>query len=88
MQATKTSRLRSREQRTGLFLLLPAVILLLLVFAYPIGRSFWLSLFDQNLATGLKPVFRDCSITPVLQEMAAFGQRFGQRPASPSFLCW
>jgi multiple sugar transport system permease protein len=57
MQATKVDRLRSREQRTGLYLLLPAVALLLLVFAYPIGRSFWLSLFDQNLATGLKPVF-------------------------------
>ncbi|UBF29055.1 sugar ABC transporter permease [Kovacikia minuta CCNUW1] len=57
MQTTQVDRLRSREQRTGLYLLLPAVALLLLVFAYPIGRSFWLSLFDQNLATGLKPVF-------------------------------
>lgn len=31
--------------------------MLLLVFAYPIGRSLWLSFFDQNLATGLEPVF-------------------------------
>jgi len=38
-------------------LLLPALILLLLVFAYPILRAFWLSLFTQNLGTQLKLVF-------------------------------
>jgi multiple sugar transport system permease protein len=38
-------------------LLLPALILLALVFAYPILRAFWLSLFNQNLGTQLKPVF-------------------------------
>jgi multiple sugar transport system permease protein len=38
-------------------LLLPALILLLLVFAYPILRAFWLSLFTQNLGTQLKMVF-------------------------------
>jgi multiple sugar transport system permease protein len=38
-------------------LLLPALILLFLVFAYPILRAFWLSLFTQNLGTQLKLVF-------------------------------
>lgn len=49
--------IREREQRTGLFLLLPALFLLLLVFAYPIGRAFWLSLFTQNLGTQLQTEF-------------------------------
>ena len=49
--------IRAREQRTGWMLLLPALILLLLVFAYPILRAFWLSLFTQNLGTQLKMVF-------------------------------
>ena len=49
--------IREREQRTGWLLVLPAIILLLLVFAYPIGRAFWLSLFTQNLGTQLKPEF-------------------------------
>lgn len=49
--------LRDRERQTGWWLLAPAVILLLLVYAYPIGRSVWLSLFTQNLGTELQPVF-------------------------------
>ncbi len=49
--------LRSREQQTSSYLLLPAVALLLLVYAYPIGRSLWLGFFAQNLGTELKPVF-------------------------------
>ncbi len=49
--------IRAREQRTGWMLLLPALIMLLLVFAYPILRAFWLSLFTQNLGTQLKLVF-------------------------------
>ncbi len=36
--------------------LAPALIILLLVFAYPILRDFWLSLFTQNLGTELKAV--------------------------------
>ncbi|MGF1512547.1 MAG: carbohydrate ABC transporter permease [Elainellaceae cyanobacterium] len=51
------SKLRSQEQLTGWLLLLPALLLLLLVFAYPIGRAFWLSLFTENLGTNLEPVF-------------------------------
>ena len=49
--------IREREQRTGWLLVLPAIILLLLVFAYPIGRAFWLSFFNQNLGTQLRSEF-------------------------------
>ncbi len=49
--------LRQQEQRTGWLLSLPALILLLLVFAYPIGSAFWSSVFTQNLGTQLEPVF-------------------------------
>lgn len=52
-----TDTIRAREQRTGWLLLIPALLVLLLVYAYPIGRSFWLSLFTQNLGTELQPVF-------------------------------
>ena len=47
--------IREREQRTGWMLILPALLLLVLVFAYPIGRAFWLSLF--TLGTQLQPEF-------------------------------
>ncbi|QZZ22715.1 sugar ABC transporter permease [Leptothermofonsia sichuanensis E412] len=57
MPSANADTIQRRDQRTGLYLLIPAVIMLLLVFAYPIGRSLWLSFFDQNLATGLEPVF-------------------------------
>lgn len=53
----KIDVLQAREQRTGWLLLLPALLLLTLVFAYPILRAFWLSLFTQNLGTQLKLVF-------------------------------
>lgn len=52
-----TDTIRAREQRTGWLLLLPALLVLLLVYAYPILRSFWLSLYTQNLGTELQPVF-------------------------------
>jgi len=55
------SKIRTQEQATGWLLLLPAVLLLLLVFAYPIGRAFWLSLFTENLGTNLQPVFSGVS---------------------------
>jgi len=54
-------RLRQREQRTGWWLLAPALILLALVYAYPIARSLWLSLFTQNLGTELQPIFTGLS---------------------------
>jgi len=49
--------IQEQEKRVGLYLLLPATALLLLVFAYPIARSLWLGMFAQNLGTELKPVF-------------------------------
>lgn len=54
---TKFDTIRRREQKTAWILLIPALLLLLLVFAYPIARAFWLSLFTQNLGTKLQPEF-------------------------------
>jgi len=52
-----TDAIRQREQRTGWILVTPALLLLLLVFAYPIGRAFWESFFTKNLGSELQPVF-------------------------------
>jgi multiple sugar transport system permease protein len=49
--------LRQRDHQTGWLLLAPALLLLLLVYAYPILRSFWLSFYSQNLGTELRPLF-------------------------------
>ncbi|MEC4803134.1 MAG: sugar ABC transporter permease [Jaaginema sp. PMC 1079.18] len=49
--------IRQRERRIGWWLITPALLVLLLVFAYPIGRAFWLSLFEQNLGTELTAEF-------------------------------
>lgn len=49
--------IRAREKRTGWFLIIPALIILALVFVYPIGRAFWLSFFTENLGTELQAVF-------------------------------
>ncbi|HTL88263.1 MAG TPA: sugar ABC transporter permease [Leptolyngbya sp.] len=49
--------IREREQRTGWFLAIPALLILALVFAYPILRAFWQSVFTQNLGTQLNPEF-------------------------------
>ena len=49
--------IEKREQKTGWLLITPAILVLLFVFAYPIGRAFWLSLFTENLGTNLEPVF-------------------------------
>jgi multiple sugar transport system permease protein len=49
--------IRQRERRIGWYLTIPAVLVLLLVYAYPILRAFVLSLFTENLSTNLEPVF-------------------------------
>ncbi|MBW4440336.1 MAG: sugar ABC transporter permease [Plectolyngbya sp. WJT66-NPBG17] len=49
--------IRERERRAGWFLTIPALLILALVFAYPILRAFWQSLFAQNLGTQLNPEF-------------------------------
>ncbi len=54
---TKTETIRSRELRTATFFILPALLLLIFVFAYPIARAFWLSFFTENLGTKLQPEF-------------------------------
>lgn len=72
-----TNTLRSQEQRTGLYLLLPAVIILLLVFAYPIWRSIWLGFFAQNLGTELQPIFVGLDNYIRILGDAHFWQTFG-----------
>jgi multiple sugar transport system permease protein len=51
------STVEARERRTGLILLAPALLVLALIYAYPILRAFWLSFFAQNLGTQLETVF-------------------------------
>lgn len=53
----KKDSIQRREQRTGWILVLPALIMLFLVFAYPILRAFWLSFYTQNLGTQLQRIF-------------------------------
>lgn len=47
---------RAREQRTGWLLIIPALLVLMVVYAYPIGRAFVLSFFTENLSTNLEAV--------------------------------
>lgn len=53
----KLDTVGKREQLTGWLLATPAILLLLVVFAYPIARAFILSLFTENLSTGLQAEF-------------------------------
>ncbi|MGI0491468.1 carbohydrate ABC transporter permease [Alkalinema pantanalense CENA528] len=46
-----------RERRIGWLLIAPALLLLTLVFAYPILRAIGQSFFTQNLGTALQPQF-------------------------------
>lgn len=64
----------SREQRFAWSLLVPAIAILLLVFAYPIGRAGWESLFTRNLGTELQPV----SSFPANYTRMALDSRFWQ----------
>jgi len=49
-------RIRSHHL-TGWLLVGPTLVLLLGVFAYPIGKAIWMSWFSQSLGTNLMPVF-------------------------------
>ncbi|MGL5878505.1 MAG: carbohydrate ABC transporter permease, partial [Xenococcaceae cyanobacterium] len=60
-QNMKLDVVQRREQKTGWILLLPALIVMLVVYAYPILRAFWLSVFTQNLGTELELVFSGLS---------------------------
>ncbi len=66
-----------RERITGWLLLFPALLPLILVFIYPIGRAFWLSLFTQNLGTKLQPVFVGIDNYMRLVGDGRFWQTFG-----------
>jgi multiple sugar transport system permease protein len=46
-----------QEKITGWVMLFPTLLVLGLVFIYPIARAFWLSWFTENLGTQLQPVF-------------------------------
>lgn len=72
-----TSTIRARERRTGWILLAPALLILAFVYAYPIGRSFWLSLFTQNLGTELQPVFTGLSNYGRMVQDGRFWQTIG-----------
>lgn len=74
MTNDKLDTIQRREQRTGWTLILPALIVLLLVYAYPILRAFWLSVYTQNLGTELQRFFSGLSN---YQRMAGDG-RFWQ----------
>ncbi|MEO1340946.1 MAG: sugar ABC transporter permease [Cyanobacteria bacterium J06635_13] len=50
-----------QEKITGWIMLIPALLVLGLVFIYPIARAFWLSWFTENLGTQLQPVFSGLS---------------------------
>lgn len=54
---TRTLLTKRNQAIDGWVLVLPALIILALVFVYPIARAVWLSLFTQNLGTELQPVF-------------------------------
>jgi len=54
---TQNKNIDRREQLTGWYLITPALLILALVFIYPIARAFWLSLFTNNLGTQLESVF-------------------------------
>ena len=53
--------INQREKLTGWLLLIPALLILGLVFIYPIARAFYLSWFTENLGTQLEPVFSGLS---------------------------
>lgn len=53
----KLDSIQAREQKTGWLMVTPAFLILSVIFAYPILRSFWLSLFTKNLGTKLIPIF-------------------------------
>ncbi|MEL7035802.1 MAG: sugar ABC transporter permease [Cyanobacteria bacterium J06592_8] len=53
----KPKNLEQSQKLTGWLLILPALLVLALVFIYPIARAFWLSFFTENLGTQLQPIF-------------------------------
>lgn len=53
----KKDAIRQQELTTGWLLVIPALLVLGLVFLYPIARALIFSFFTQNLGTQLQPIF-------------------------------
>lgn len=53
----KTDVIVQRDRQIGWMLTIPALLLLIAVFAYPIGLAFWQSFITKNLGTELQPQF-------------------------------
>ncbi|MBF2058313.1 MAG: sugar ABC transporter permease [Cyanobacterium sp. T60_A2020_053] len=66
-----------QEQKTGWLLIIPALLVLGLVFIYPIIHSFWMSFFQQNLGTELEPIFTGLSNYNRLMGDGRFWQSLG-----------
>ncbi|MDG2992318.1 sugar ABC transporter permease [Candidatus Synechococcus calcipolaris G9] len=49
--------LSQKERSIGWLFLAPSLVILAIVYGYPIFRALWLSLFRENLGTNLNPVF-------------------------------
>ena len=47
----------NQEKYIRWLLIIPALLLLIFVFVYPITRAFWSSFYQQNLGTELQPIF-------------------------------
>lgn len=69
--------IRERQQRTGMLLVLPALVLLALVYAYPIFRALWLGFFTENLSTDLEPVFSGLDNYTRMAQDGRFWQSLG-----------
>lgn len=50
-------RLFQSDRPIGWLFLAPSMVILAIVYGYPIARALWLSLFTENLGTNLNPVF-------------------------------
>ncbi|MEO1069778.1 MAG: sugar ABC transporter permease [Cyanobacteria bacterium J06638_6] len=69
--------IRERQQRTGWLMVLPALALLALVYAYPILRALWLGFFTENLSTNLEPVFSGLDNYTRMAQDSRFWQGLG-----------
>ncbi|MBD1909515.1 MULTISPECIES: sugar ABC transporter permease [unclassified Leptolyngbya] len=76
-QATNTDVIVQRDRRIGWLLLLPALLLLIAVFAFPIGRAFWQSFYTQNLGTELQPQFSGLENYGRMMQDGRFWQTLG-----------
>ncbi len=69
--------IRQRERRTGWALTIPALLMLALVFVYPIVRAFWQSFFTQNLGTQLQSEFSGFANLTRMAQDGRFWQSLG-----------